>query len=146
MHLKKWGPVLCNLVILLQPIYWLGLRIFMASIFWSSGLAKLKNMEVAKMVYESEFNLPEFLPLTFSVYSSTYLELIGAVLITLGLFTRLISVPLLVVAIIAQFYGFYANEHYFWMFVFSGLIIHGPGKISMDHFLWKKYECARNLK
>ncbi len=144
--LKKSCPVLCPFESLLKPIYWLGLRVFLANIFWQSGWLKFQDMVLAKNLFGKDFNLPESLTLVFSVYTYAYLETIGAVLLAVGLFTRFISILLIGLSVFSQFYGVDLPDHYFWMFAFAALVIYGPGKISLDFIIWEKYGCKNVLK
>ena len=73
-------------------------------------------------------------------------ELIGVVLLTLGLFTRLISIPLMVIMVVAIItvhlvHGFSAGDNgfeiplYYMMFlaIFASF---GAGKLSLDYLLF----------
>ena len=73
--LKKSCPVLCPFESLLKPIYWLGLRVFLANIFWQSGWLKFQDMVLAKNLFGQDFNLPESLTLVFSVYTLSLIHI-----------------------------------------------------------------------
>jgi putative oxidoreductase len=85
---------------------------------------------------------------TLNAYMAATTELLGVVLLALGLFTRLISIPLIVVMIVAIFTvhignGFSAGDNGFeiplYYFLFLGIFLsHGAGKISVDNFIFKK--------
>ena len=83
---------------------------------------------------------------TLNAYLAASTELLGVVLLTLGLFTRLISIPLIVVMIVAittvhLSHGFAASDNgfeiplYYLLFLslFASL---GAGKLSLDHLLF----------
>ena len=83
---------------------------------------------------------------TLNAYLAASTELLGVVLLTLGLFTRLISVPLMVVMVVAittvhLSHGFAAGDNgfeiplYYLLFLalFASL---GAGKLSLDHLLF----------
>ena len=83
---------------------------------------------------------------TLNAYLAASTELLGVVLLTLGLFTRLISIPLIVVMIVAittvhLSHGFAAADNgfeiplYYLLFLslFASL---GAGKLSLDHLLF----------
>lgn len=83
---------------------------------------------------------------TLNAYLAASTELLGVVLLTLGLFTRLISLPLMVVMVVAittvhLTHGFSAGDNgfeiplYYLLFLalFASL---GAGKFSLDHLLF----------
>ncbi|HEY9129236.1 MAG TPA: DoxX family protein [Sulfurovum sp.] len=81
-----------------------------------------------------------------SAYLAAGTELLGVVLLTLGLFTRLISLPLIVVMIVAittvhLAHGFSAGENGFeiplyYMLFLAIFASFGAGKFSLDHLLF----------
>ena len=85
---------------------------------------------------------------TLNAYMAATTELLGVVLLTLGLFTRLISVPLLVVMVVAIVtvhlaHGFSSGNDgfeiplYYMMFLFI-FAAHGAGNYSLDHLIFGK--------
>jgi putative oxidoreductase len=85
---------------------------------------------------------------TLNAYMAASTELLGVILLTLGLFTRLISVPLLVVMVVAIMtvhlaHGFSAGDNGFEIPLYYMLFLlifasHGAGKFSLDYFLFEK--------
>lgn len=83
---------------------------------------------------------------TLNAYLAASTELLGVVLLTLGLFTRLISIPLMVVMVVAIVtvhlpHGFSAGNNGFeiplYYFLFLSLFASlGAGKLSLDHLLF----------
>ena len=83
---------------------------------------------------------------TLNAYLAATTELLGVVLLTLGLFTRLISIPLMVVMVVAittvhLSHGFSAGDNGFeiplYYLLFLALFAsHGAGKFSLDHLLF----------
>lgn len=83
---------------------------------------------------------------TLNAYMAASTEILGVVLLTLGLFTRLISVPLMVVMVVAiatvhLSHGFSAGDNGFeiplYYLLFLGLFASfGAGKFSLDHLLF----------
>ena len=85
---------------------------------------------------------------TLNAYMAATTEIVGVVLLTLGLFIRVISVPLMVVMVVAITMvhlgnGFSAGDNGFeiplyyllFLFIFAS---HGAGKFSLDYFLFEK--------
>jgi len=83
---------------------------------------------------------------TLNAYMAATTELVGVVLLTLGLFTRLISIPLIIVMIVAIVtvhlpHGFSAGDNGFeiplYYMLFLGLFASlGAGKLSLDYLLF----------
>lgn len=85
---------------------------------------------------------------TLNAYMAASTEALGVVLLTIGLFTRLISVPLIVVMVVAIMtvhlaHGFSAGDNgfeiplYYMLFLFI-FASHGAGKFSVDYFIFEK--------
>jgi putative oxidoreductase len=82
----------------------------------------------------------------FNAYLAAGTELLGVVLLTLGLFTRLISLPLIIVMIVAittvhLSHGFSAGDNGFeiplyYMLFLAIFASFGAGKFSLDHLLF----------
>lgn len=119
-------------------------RITVAYGFYEPAMKKWQGMEnVAAWFGSMGIPFP-----TINAYMAATTETLGVVLLTLGLFTRLISVPLIVVMLVAIFlvhfqHGFSAGSNGFeiplyyllFLMVFTSF---GAGKISLDNFLFKK--------
>ena len=81
-----------------------------------------------------------------NAYMAAATELLGVVLLTLGLFTRLISIPLIIVMIVAittvhLAHGFSAGDNGFeiplyYMLFLAIFASFGAGKFSLDHLLF----------
>ena len=83
-----------------------------------------------------------------NAYAAATTEITGVVLLTLGLCTRLIAIPLIVVMIVAIAtvhlpHGFSAGDNgfeiplYYMLFLLI-FLSHGAGKISLDYLVCKK--------
>ena len=85
---------------------------------------------------------------TINAYMAASTEIIGVALLVLGLFTRLISLPLIVIMVIAIFTvhidnGFSAGVNGFeiplYYIIFLLIFVsHGAGKFSLDHIFFNK--------
>lgn len=79
----------------------LALRLYLAPIFWMAGMSKFNAFDsTVEWFGNSDWGLGLPFPFLMAVLA-TAAELIGAVLLVLGLFTRLISIPLMVTMLIA---------------------------------------------
>ncbi len=119
-------------------------RLTIAYGFYEPAMNKWNNMDnVAAWFGTLGIPMP-----TLNAYMAATTELLGVILLTLGLMTRLISVPLIVVMIVAIFTvhignGFSAGDNgfeiplYYMLFLII-FLAHGAGKISVDHFLFDR--------
>ncbi len=79
----------------------LALRLYLAPIFWMAGLSKLNAFDsTVEWFGNSDWGLGLPFPFLMALLA-TAAELIGAVLLALGLLTRLISIPLIVTMLVA---------------------------------------------
>lgn len=120
-------------------------RLILAYGFYGPAIKKLGNIEgIAKWFESMGFIYP-----TLNAYLATATESLGVVLLFLGLGTRLISFPLMIVMIVAITtvhwpHGFNASNNgfeiplYYLLMLFC-LFVRGPGCISLD--AWACGQC-----
>ncbi|MEJ2467648.1 MAG: DoxX family protein [Campylobacterales bacterium] len=126
-----------------SSLFLLAARLVVATGFTEAAHLKWESIEATAEWFGS-MGYP--LPL-FTAYLVGSVEVLGIVLLALGLLTRLISIPLMVIMIVAILTvhlpnGFECSKNGFeipmYYFVFLGLFIsHGPGRYSLDHLLFK---------
>ncbi len=121
----------------------LFIRLILAYGFFNPAMMKLKNINsIAEWFGSIGIPFP-----TLNAYLATGTEVLGVILLTLGLFTRLISIPLIITMIVAIVTvhlesGFEAGNNgfeiplYYIIMLFT-LVVYGSGKISLDHLLFK---------
>lgn len=83
---------------------------------------------------------------TLNAYMAASTEIVGVILLTLGLFTRLISIPLMIIMVVAittvhLSHGFSAGDNGFeiplyYMLFLALFASFGAGKFSLDHLLF----------
>lgn len=132
---------------LLNPLNVLSLlsvRLILAYGFYEPAIRKWSDIgSVAEWFGSIGIPFP-----VLNAYMAASTELLGVVLLALGLFTRLISIPLIVVMVVAIVTvhlgsGFSAAEGgfeiplYYMTFLFV-LTTFGAGKASLDYFLFEK--------
>ncbi|MEJ2469146.1 MAG: DoxX family protein [Campylobacterales bacterium] len=121
-------------------------RLVLAYGFFEPAMMKWQDIG-SVAVWFGSLGLP--LP-TLQAYMAATTEASGVVLLTLGLFTRLISIPLMVVMVVAIVtvhlpHGFESGNNgyeiplYYFIMLFV-LMTHGAGKISLDGLLFKNKE------
>jgi len=126
----------------LTPILDLGLRLWVARVFWNSGMTKIQSWDTTLMLFEYEYAVPV---LSFSVAAilATGVELIAPVLLLIGLGTRGGALALFVLNYVAAIaYPDISpaglKEHYMWGIMLAVTFFHGPGKLSVDYILARK--------
>ena len=136
----KWG---IGALDKLSPLLDLGIRLWVANVFWKSGLTKIASWDTTLALFENEYNVP-FLPPEVAALLGTGTELFFPVLLFLGLGTRFAAVVLFVFNIVAA--TSYPDlseagrmQHFYWGALLLVTLIHGPGKISVDHFLRRRF-------
>lgn len=87
-----------------------------------------------------------FRPAEFWAYAGKLTELVGGFFLMLGLFTRIVCVPLAISMIVITFMfhkgqPFNGDEYPFMLFLFAVLFfITGPGKWSLDHLFLARHK------
>lgn len=139
---KTIYPLTKNILSNGQSISLFLARITIAYGFYEPAMSKWSDI---KSVAEWFGSIGILLP-TLNAYLAASTEIAGVVLLTLGLFTRLISIPLIVVMIVAITTvhlgnGFSAGNNGFeiplyYMLFLALFASHGAGKLSLDHLIF----------
>jgi putative oxidoreductase len=126
-----------------QDLSLLILRLILAYGFYEPAMNKWNDIDSVAAWFAS-MGIP--MP-TLNAYMAAGTETLGVVLLTLGLFTRLISVPLIIIMLVAIVTvhlanGFSAGNNGFeiplyYMFMLFVLFSFGSGKLSIDNLLKK---------
>jgi putative oxidoreductase len=135
-------PVICGLEFL-SPIADLGLRLWVANVFFKSGLTKIQSMETTIQLFTYEYEVP-FLSPEIAAYAGTFVELVFPVLLALGLGGRLAAFVLFVFNFVAVISYPGLNEagieqHQVWGLMLLVTLLHGPGRLSLDHLLVRRW-------
>ena len=93
----------------LDGIASLALRLYLVPVFWMAGTNKLQHFsDTVEWFGNPDWGLGLPFP-TLMAFLATSAELGGAVLLLLGLFTRLISLPLIITMLVAMFSVHWSN-------------------------------------
>jgi putative oxidoreductase len=131
----------------LSPFLLLAIRLWIARVFFSSGLVKISDWDATLFLFQTSYKVP-ILPPEIAAPLAAAFELSMPVLLILGLFTRLAALPLLGMSLVIQFAlgaadPAYNNiEHFYWMFLLLTIFVFGPGKISLDHLIMRRFRPA----
>lgn len=131
----------------------LGLRAILAYEFWEAGVEKF-NGENWFADFRGEFPFPfNLLPADLSWFLSMWTELAGSIAILVGFATRFSAASLIILDLVA-WYSVHAGNGYnvcsngfklplLYLILLVPLLLSGPGKASIDHFIRKSCErCA----
>lgn len=118
-------------------------RLTMAYGFYTPAMNKWSDIDAVAAWFGNSLGIP--FP-TLNAYMAATTELLGVILLTLGLFTRLISLPLMVVMVVAIITvhlgnGFSAGDNgfeiplYYFLFLLI-FLANGAGKYSLDNVIF----------
>lgn len=113
-------------------------RISMAMIFWRSGQAKLANWDLTLKLFTDEYKVP-VIPPEIAAPMAAAVELSTPVLLVLGLFTRIATLPMIGMTLVIQTFVYPQAwvDHLTWMTMLLLLLSRGPGVFSLDHLIGK---------
>nr|WP_199044990.1 DoxX family protein [Dyella sp. ASV24] len=125
----------------LQRVEWIGplvVRVVFGYFWLETGIAKVHNLDGFTQRFVG-WGIP--FP-AFSAGLSAWTELVGGLLIMLGLFTRLVCIPMLINMAVAvtlvvsanlmSFDDYVEADEIVYSLIFFWLLISGPGKASLD--------------
>jgi putative oxidoreductase len=126
----------------LQPAAQLAARLYVAKVFFLSGLTKIRDWETTLALFTDEYQVP-LLPPELAAPLGTAGELVLPVLLVLGLGGRLAAAGLFVVNVVAvlslaEIAEAALQQHVFWGSLLLGLVLWGPGRWSVDAFIWRR--------
>ena len=123
----------------LQPAAQLAARCYVASVFFSSGLTKLRDWDTTLALFADEYHVPLLSP-TVAAWLGTGGELVLPVLLVFGLFGRFAALGLSVMNVVAVLSLMEGPDaalmgHVFWGSLLLALLLWGPGRWSLDRFV-----------
>jgi putative oxidoreductase len=135
---SAWSP-LTRLLDALQPLAALLARLYVAQVFFLSGLTKLRDWGTTVALFTDEYKVPLLSP-TAAAVMGTAGELVLPVLLVLGLAGRFSALGLFVVnavAVIAlsEIAPAALQQHILWGALLAGLAIYGLGPWSLDKWM-----------
>ncbi|WP_318484340.1 DoxX family protein [Photobacterium leiognathi] len=137
--IRRIDPVFSYLTTPLIPVLLLFTRLWVAWVFFQSGMIKFSSWDSTLYLFENEYQVP-FMPWLWAAYIGTAVEMIAPIFLTLGLFTRPMALLLFVFNAMAVIsypvlweQGFY--DHQLWGMMLLVNVIWGAGSLSLDHIL-----------
>ena len=141
--LKKLYGEVSRLLSYLQSVALLLARLAVAYGFYEPAMMKWADIGAVSKWFES-MGIP--FP-TLNAYMAATTEITGVVLLVLGLMTRVISIPMIIIMVVAiktvhLAHGFSAGDNgfeiplYYLLFLLI-FVAFGAGKFSLDHLLFK---------
>ena len=126
----------------LQPLFALALRIYVARVFFLSGLTKLHDWSITLALFRNEYHVP-VLPPAMAAVMGTCAELGLPILLFFGLGTRFAAVALFLFNIVAatsypDLSAAGLKDHVLWGALLLVLFFYGPGTISLDRLLGRR--------
>ena len=137
---NAWSPI-TRLLDALQPLAALLARLYVAHVFFLSGLTKLRDWGTTVALFTDEYKVPLLSPAA-AAFMGTAGELILPVLLVVGLAGRFSALGLCVVNIVAvislsDIAPAAMQAHILWGTLLAALAIYGLGPWSLD--MWLKH-------
>lgn len=132
-------------LIALQPLLLLAIRLYIASVFFKSGLTKISDWDSTLALFTDEYHVP-LLPPAFAAVMGAVGELGLSPLLALGLAGRFAALGLFVVNAVAvlSYPALFQFEcpaaiqsHFFWATLIGVIALFGPGALSVDALLMR---------
>jgi putative oxidoreductase len=132
-----------GLVDRLQPVFALLLRVYVARVFFNSGMVKLANWSGTLGLFQNVYHVP-LLPPHLAAVLGTAAEIGLPVFLVLGLGTRAAAFALFVFNIVAatsypDLSPAGLKDHILWGTMLLVTLFYGPGKLAVDEWLRRRY-------
>jgi putative oxidoreductase len=124
------------------PLVDLIVRLWVARVFFMSGLTKIQSWDTTVLLFTNEYHVP-LLPPEIAAFLGTATELVVPAFLALGLGGRAAAAILFVFNIVAvvsypELEGPGLEQHYVWGILLLVTLVHGAGALSVDRLLrWK---------
>jgi putative oxidoreductase len=123
----------------LQSVFALAIRLYLARVFITSALTKLRDWNITVALFENEYRVPVLSPAA-AAFLGTAAELGLPLLLLAGFGTRFAALALFafnVVAVVSypDLSDAGLKDHVLWGALMLVLAVYGPGKLSVDRLL-----------
>ena len=126
----------------LAPAFNLALRLFLANVFFKSGLTKIQSWDSTLYLFSDVYQVPLLSP-ELAAWMATSAELGLPVLLVLGLLGRFAAAGLFILNVVAvtSYYSELSeagiNQHLYWGILLAALLV-SRGAWSLDTWLEKR--------
>ena len=121
-----------------KPFFALFVRLWVARIFWYSGMAKISDWNSTLQLFKNEYKVPDISPI-FAAYSSAGFEIVCAALLAIGFLSRLAVLPLIAMSLVIHSTYDASIEPLYWAILLGMVFAYGPGCISVDSVIKHKW-------
>jgi putative oxidoreductase len=126
----------------LAPVFDLGLRLYLADVFFKSGMTKIKSWDSTLYLFSDVYHVP-LLPPDVAAYLATGAELGLSVLLVLGLFGRFAAFGLSILNVVAvisysELSEAGINQHISWGILLGVLLVMSRWQRSVDFLIEKR--------
>jgi putative oxidoreductase len=123
----------------LQSLAALAIRVYLANVFLSSALTKLRDWNITIALFENEYHVPVLSPAAAALLG-TAVELVLPLLMLVGLGTRFAALALFAFNIVAvvsypDLSDGGLKDHVLWGTLMLVLAVYGPGKLAVDRLV-----------
>lgn len=123
----------------LQPVAALAARLYVANVFFASGLTKIRDWDTTLALFMDEYKVPVLSPAVAAVMGTAG-ELGLPVLLALGLGSRFAALGLSVVNVVAvlslaDIAPAALQQHILWGALLAGIAVFGPGGLALDRWI-----------
>ncbi len=112
----------------------LAIRLWLAQVYFVSGVLKLTHWDTALYLAAHEYPV-SWLSAGSAAVIGVSIEVIGGALLAAGFMTRYAAAPMLALALVAQFAYLPFDNQLFWAALFGWYVVCGAGPISVDGML-----------
>jgi putative oxidoreductase len=123
-----------------MALFQLMFRISIGGVFWSAGMTKIASWQTTVVLFRDEYKVP-VLPPEVAATLAASVELTGPVLLLFGLASRLATLPMLGMTFVIQAFVYPEdwNEHLIWASFLLFILTKGPGALSLDHLIARRF-------
>ncbi|MEO8038510.1 MAG: DoxX family protein [Betaproteobacteria bacterium] len=123
-----------------------GIRLYVARVFFLSGLTKIRDWDTTVLLFEDEYHVPVLPPELAAVFG-TVGELAFPILLVVGLGTRFAALGMSLVNVMAVVSYWHVlkdaepalAQHVYWGVLLLVTLLHGPGRLAIDSWLARRF-------
>lgn len=141
--LIKWIVIGTNGLNHLGSLFDLLARFYLARVFWQSVLLKVSSWTATVALFTNVYHVSLLSPWMAAALGAS-IELGGSALLLLGLGGRIAAAALFglnIVSVISypEISDLGLKDHFYWGVLLLFFVLHGMGKLSVDHWVRRRY-------